>query len=236
MNRLGWHNLRHRKNRGTSCLILILLGLLIVLLGVYAHLNRQLWQGVESPPLQAASAVKAITVSQTIPQPAPDSTAKTQPSTETLKQARMPAKGDYLLVEKSRHLLHHYRDGIKLATYSVALGKNPEDKAKEGDNATPEGHFEVNFIKDASGWTHDFKDGKGEIKGAYGPFFIALYTGAKGSFSGKTWRGIGIHGTHDPASIGTNASEGCIRLHNSDLLKLKQGIEAKGSIPVDIIK
>ena len=33
--------------------------------------------------------------------------------------------------------------------------------------------------------------------------------------------GIGIHGTHDPASIGTCASEGCIRLQNENLKKLK---------------
>lgn len=33
-------------------------------------------------------------------------------------------------------------------------------------------------------------------------------------------RGIGIHGTHDPASIGTRATEGCVRLNNSDLLEL----------------
>ena len=34
------------------------------------------------------------------------------------------------------------------------------------------------------------------------------------------WKGIGIHGTHDPASLGTAATEGCIRLENSDLVRL----------------
>ena len=70
----------------------------------------------------------------------------------------------------------------------------------------------VQQIQDASAWTHDFGDGKGEIRGAYGSHFIRLKTPGH--------RGIGIHGTHDPASIGTRATEGCVRLNNSDLLEL----------------
>lgn len=73
--------------------------------------------------------------------------------------------------------------------------------------------FEVIQIQNASYWTHDFRDGKGEIKGAYGPWFIRLETG---------WRGIGIHGTHDPSSIGTAASEGCIRMKNEDVQRLHE--------------
>jgi lipoprotein-anchoring transpeptidase ErfK/SrfK len=33
-------------------------------------------------------------------------------------------------------------------------------------------------------------------------------------------KGIGIHGTDDPESIGRNASHGCIRLANWDIVKL----------------
>ena len=76
----------------------------------------------------------------------------------------------------------------------------------------------VEEICDASYWTHDFGDGKGQIAGAYGPWFISLDTG---------WIGIGIHGTHDPASIGTMASEGCIRLRDQDVAELKQLIYGK---------
>ena len=79
---------------------------------------------------------------------------------------------------------------------------------------TPVGTFTVDEIDDASSWPHDFGDGRGEIAGAYGPWFISLDTEA---LSGGAWDGIGIHGTHDPQSIGTDASEGCIRLHNEDL-------------------
>jgi lipoprotein-anchoring transpeptidase ErfK/SrfK len=85
---------------------------------------------------------------------------------------------------------------------------------------TPEGNFSVQQIQNASTWAHDFRDGKGSIPNAYGPFFIRLRTGP--------WKGIGIHGTHNPNSIGTNATEGCIRLNNSDLLEFK-GMIAVGT-------
>ena len=102
--------------------------------------------------------------------------------------------------------------GRKLMEVPVATGKNPGDKIVPGDMKTPEGVFRVSDVEDASAWTHDFGDGKGEIPGAYGDFFIRLDT------PGHT--GIGIHGTHDPASLGTRASEGCIRLRNEDLNRL----------------
>ncbi len=91
----------------------------------------------------------------------------------------------------------------------IACGKNYGDKQMEGDMKTPEGRFSVSEIVDARLWTHDFGDGKGEIKGAYGSHFIRLET--------PPHTGIGIHGTHDESSIGTRATEGCIRLHKRDL-------------------
>ena len=118
----------------------------------------------------------------------------------------------YFLVEKKNHLLHVINNNQVIKTYQVAVGKNTGNKTKEGDLKTPEGKYFVDEIINASSWTHDFKDGKGEIAGAYGPYFISLKT---------EWDGIGIHGTHDPSSIGTNVSEGCIRMHNAQLLELK---------------
>lgn len=102
--------------------------------------------------------------------------------------------------------------GNELFCAPVATGKNKGNKQKKGDMRTPEGVFQVSDIQDASGWTHDFGDGKGEISGAYGNHFIRL------SVPGQ--KGIGIHGTHLPESIGTRASEGCIRMHNEDLEQL----------------
>lgn len=102
--------------------------------------------------------------------------------------------------------------GTRLMDYGIACGKNFGQKHKVGDMKTPEGMFFVQSIEDASERTHDFGDGRGEIQGSYGPYFIRLDTPGN--------KGIGIHGTHDPLSIGTRATEGCIRLNNNDLVEL----------------
>ncbi len=99
-------------------------------------------------------------------------------------------------------------DGSVEAEFGCATGKVPGHKQRRGDMRTPEGRFTISQIQDASSWTHDFGDGKRVIEGAYGPRFIRLVT--------PGFSGIGIHGTHDPASIGTRASEGCIRLANEN--------------------
>ena len=116
------------------------------------------------------------------------------------------------------------QDKVPIKTYKVAIGKNQGQKEAVGDLRTPDGNFTVDELCDASYWTHDFGDGKGEIKGAYGPLFISLDT--------PGWSGIGIHGTHDPGSIGTRASEGCVRMHNNELRELAKFV--KVGMKVDI--
>jgi lipoprotein-anchoring transpeptidase ErfK/SrfK len=128
--------------------------------------------------------------------------------------------GVAVLIEKKAHRLTVMRDGVKLKEYGIAVGKNGGDKKRVGDMRTPEGVFPVQRIENASKWTHDFRDGKGAIKNAYGPLFIRLDT--------DPWKGIGIHGTHDPASIGTDVTEGCVRLNNGDLLEFR-GLIAVGT-------
>jgi lipoprotein-anchoring transpeptidase ErfK/SrfK len=117
-----------------------------------------------------------------------------------------------LVVTKSAYTLEVFEGETLIETFPVAIGKNAGDKQAVGDNRTPEGEFSITSIEDSRRWTHDFGDGKGPVKGAYGPWFIRLST--------PNWKGIGIHGTHDPASVGTAATEGCIRLKNPDLIRL----------------
>lgn len=118
-----------------------------------------------------------------------------------------------ILVSKSEMKLRliDYR-GRELFSTNIACGLNYGDKKKQGDMKTPEGVFQVVGIQNAAHWTHDFKDGYGVVKGAYGPYFIRLETPGH--------KGIGIHGTHDSLSIGSRVTEGCIRLENSELQKL----------------
>ena len=108
-------------------------------------------------------------------------------------------------------------DTVRLAEYPVCMGKNLGPKERKGDMKTPESTwdkpFEITEIVDASKWTHDFGDGRGQIL-AYGNWFMRLKTG---------FSGIGIHGsTNNESSVPGRASEGCIRLNDNDLDTLKE--------------
>ncbi|MDR0835051.1 MAG: L,D-transpeptidase [Tannerella sp.] len=119
----------------------------------------------------------------------------------------------FIVISKQEMRLSVYDyKGKELCKFPVACGLNYGDKTTIGDMKTPEGIFRVSEIQKSAHWEHDFNDGKGEIKGAYGPFFIRL------SVPGHS--GIGIHGTHDPDSMEKRTTEGCIRLTNENLLKL----------------
>ena len=123
----------------------------------------------------------------------------------------------FIIVDKASMSLslYDYR-GVEMMNIPMACGQSYGDKLQRGDMRTPEGVFSVASIEDAADWKHDFGDGNGEVDGAYGPLFIRLNCGEH--------KGIGIHGTHLPESLGTRASEGCIRLNNDDLLLLAKQI------------
>ena len=133
---------------------------------------------------------------------------------ETVK----PVKPYRISISKQTMQLTLYdANNLIVKRYPIACGKNLGNKVKVGDMRTPEGNFSVQEIVNSSHWQHDFKDGKGMIAGAYGPYFIRLLT--------PPHRGIGIHGTHAPESIGTRATEGCIRMNNDDLRELRPYVE-----------
>lgn len=120
----------------------------------------------------------------------------------------------YLEIDKKNLKLHlKSGDGKILASYSVAVGRNKGQKQRKGDHRTPEGKFKIIEINPSSGWSHDFKDGKGERKGAYGPWFFRLNCPQSTH--------IGIHGTCFPEQTGKRSSDGCIRMKNNDIQKLK---------------
>jgi lipoprotein-anchoring transpeptidase ErfK/SrfK len=57
--------------------------------------------------------------------------------------------------------------------------------------------------------------------GPYGPYAFGLsaHSNVLYSFGGGPGQ-IGLHGTNNPASLGTNASHGCIRISNAGITKL----------------
>ncbi len=119
-----------------------------------------------------------------------------------------------IVISKQKFLLFVVNENNDtLFSAPIGVGSNYGNKQRRGDRRTPEGTFKIVKIHDSSNWTHDFKDGYGERKGAYGPFFFRLKT--------PRFSGIGIHGTCFPEQIGTRCSEGCIRMNNFDLEDLR---------------
>lgn len=104
-------------------------------------------------------------------------------------------------VSKGENTLVLYAEGKPVKRYPVATGKN---------NCTPAGTFKiVNKLVDPT-W---FKTG------------AILPPGSPENALGTRWMGFdksgyGIHGTIDPKSIGSQASQGCIRMLNADVEEL----------------
>ncbi len=120
-------------------------------------------------------------------------------------------------------------DTVPVAQFPVCMSLNKGQKQKEGDMRTPESEpgepFVIDAIKPAHDWTHDFGDGRGAIL-AYGDWFLRLVTPGH--------HGIGIHGsTNNENSVPGRASEGCIRLHDTDIITLKEKY-ARVGMPVII--
>jgi len=70
----------------------------------------------------------------------------------------------------------------------------------------------------------------------YGAFAYGLsgYSEVFTEFAGGDGQ-LGIHGTNDPGTLGTNVSNGCIRLHNDDITFLVESIGLPVGVPVDVI-
>ncbi len=113
-----------------------------------------------------------------------------------------------------------------LTTYSVGLGK---------DDSTPTGKWLCEPNKKLANPTYYSSRGEGVIaaddpKNPLGEFWIGL-SGIDGQAVGKT--SYGIHGTIEPESIGTMASQGCIRLKNEDVAHVfEMLIEGKSTVVV----
>ena len=127
----------------------------------------------------------------------------------------------FIVMSKKDYYLYVYEgqgdDTVMVARYDACFSLKKGQKKASGDMRTPHCTFDEPFsiteIKDASTWEHDFGDGRGSIK-SYGDYFLRLKTGHSG---------IGIHGsTNNVESVPGRASEGCIRLHDEDIIDLAE--------------
>jgi hypothetical protein len=111
--------------------------------------------------------------------------------------------GYSITISKASNKLALYKDGTLVRIFPVATGKHP--------SFTPEGKFTI-----ASKLVNPYY-GKGNIPGGspnnpLGPRWLGLSIGGGGTY--------GIHGNNNPASVGTYASAGCIRMYDKDVIWL----------------
>ena len=122
---------------------------------------------------------------------------------------------NFIVINKAEQKLRVFdKEAYVIAEYDVAVGVHYGDKQSMGDCRTPEGIFTIKSIEASHDYHYDFKDGRGLIKGAYGPRFIRLTVPGNNS--------IGIHGTLPELlpSIPGRTSHGCIRMRNNEILDL----------------
>jgi lipoprotein-anchoring transpeptidase ErfK/SrfK len=111
-----------------------------------------------------------------------------------------------IIIDKSDFRLYWIRGGELVKSYPIAIGKR--------NSQTPNGVWKV-LSKERT-----------PAKGVYGPRKLRLYrrvtyrTRHGRSAYGYKRTAYGVHGTNQPWVIGTQASHGCIRLNNSQILDL----------------
>ena len=133
------------------------------------------------------------------------------------------AEADYIVISKERMNLKLYdRENRLICRFPISLGSHYGDKQELGDLKTPEGEFYIVQIQRASHWMYN--NGKENIKGYYGNWFIRLNT---------KYSGIGIHGTHEPELIGQRTTEGSVRLNNYHLDSLRAMIDVGMAVRIE---
>jgi lipoprotein-anchoring transpeptidase ErfK/SrfK len=120
-----------------------------------------------------------------------------------------------IVVDTGNQTLTAYNGNSMVLQVSVAPGK--------GSTPTPTGEFFVDGIVKLT-----------DTSGPYGPFqvSVAAFSNVYTSFGGGNGQ-IAIHGTNNPALIGTPASNGCVRMANEDISALT-GLITVGT-PVRIV-
>ena len=145
--------------------------------------------------------------------------------TETPRETGSTAQNVVIRIETKTNLLEVY-DGEKLiAAYPVTVGST--------HTASPVGEWKVRGITKMPKFRYD----KEMLKhGQRSGNFYVLPPGPRNPV-GVMWialnkKGIGIHGTNDPGSIGHAASHGCVRLANWDVVRLATKIKSGDSVSI----
>jgi lipoprotein-anchoring transpeptidase ErfK/SrfK len=115
----------------------------------------------------------------------------------------------YIVIDRGAHQLRYFRHLKLLKTYPIAVG--------QAGLETPAGLYDIQWKETNPSWRVPNSDWAGALAGTVVPPGPGNPIQARWmAFNG----GAGIHGTSDDASIGTNASHGCVRMHIPDVIDL----------------
>jgi lipoprotein-anchoring transpeptidase ErfK/SrfK len=119
-------------------------------------------------------------------------------------------KGDWSITVYKSHYALVIRDGERLfKLYDIAIGRQ---------GRTPLGTFVVKDKIREPAWTPPGKNiPYGDPENVLGTRWLGIKPTGD---TDPTLRGYGIHGTWEPESIGSAASQGCVRMLNSDVEEL----------------
>lgn len=135
---------------------------------------------------------------------------------------QQPALADCrLVINKGTNQLAFYEDGYLVDVFPVATGRLPQ--------FTPEGDWQVVVKLVYPSWRSP--DGGPTIPGGtpenpLGPRWLGFNALGTGGSS------YGVHGTNNPYSIGTHASNGCIRMYNKDILWLYERVPEGSAVKI----
>ncbi|HEV2768849.1 MAG TPA: L,D-transpeptidase/peptidoglycan binding protein [Solirubrobacteraceae bacterium] len=128
--------------------------------------------------------------------------------------------GTIVIVDRGSFRLRLFKDLEEAETYPIALGK--------AGNDTPAGTYEIQNKAVDPAWSVPNSDWAGSLAGQVIP------GGAPNNPLKARWlgifNGVGIHGTAERGSIGTNASHGCIRMLIEDVEALYERVPVGATV------
>jgi len=163
--------------------------------------------------------------SETSPQAANEIESQPEPQPPTPGEIEGAPRNVAVKIDTKTNMLRVFEGEKLIAAYPVTIGS--------AHTASPIGEWKVTRITKMPFFRYDREMLQhGERSGN----FYVLRPGPRNPV-GVIWialnkKGIGIHGTDDPGSIGRAVSHGCIRLANWDVVRLAKKIKAGDNVSI----
>jgi lipoprotein-anchoring transpeptidase ErfK/SrfK len=172
-------------------------------------------------------ALRALKVDRNPPAPSATNGAVTSKGPETRKEAASAAviPAVEVNVDLKAHMLTVREGGKLVAAYPVTSGS--------AETASPIGEWKVNGVAKLPTFRYDERMLKlGERSDQFHRLPPGPNSPAGVVFIALNRKGLGVHGTDDPDTIGRAVSHGCVRLANWDIVRLAGWVKTGMSVSI----